>query len=313
MSSKKPIYSLETVEKWKLNKFKNPLTGRPLKKDGNIYKQFEYAEKYYSDHKDEKEINDIKDKKVVKSSNNGAVGEKTYSITFGERVENHQGMQMIGDVARDGFDLADIKIPNAKIYDLCELLDVKLGAENAYLSVLEGGVDKLFGAGFADKLLGEIDGLKYDKKAFMKGRVVNKIARWNNCFADFSQDAKYEEGKGTVIDFKSVPYLNEIRNKLGDVYGAKAKGLNAETNLYYNRQCNIGYHGDTERRIVICIRLGADFPLHYQWYQNCGPVGKKFSVTLKHGDIYAMSEKAVGFDWKKQTILTLRHAAGFGL
>jgi hypothetical protein len=27
-------------------------------------------------------------------------------------------------------------------------------------------------------------------------------------------------------------------------------------------------------------------------------------------DIYAMSEKATGFDWKKKTIVTLRHAAG---
>ena len=28
------------------------------------------------------------------------------------------------------------------------------------------------------------------------------------------------------------------------------------------------------------------------------------------GDVYVMTEKAVGSDWKKSTILTLRHSAG---
>jgi hypothetical protein len=33
-------------------------------------------------------------------------------------------------------------------------------------------------------------------------------------------------------------------------------------------------------------------------------------IELAHGDMYAMSEKAVGFDWKKKKIFTLRHATG---
>lgn len=33
-------------------------------------------------------------------------------------------------------------------------------------------------------------------------------------------------------------------------------------------------------------------------------------VILNNGDIYIMSEKAVGTDWKKKNTLTLRHAAG---
>jgi hypothetical protein len=335
MSLKKPIYSLETVGKWKLNKLKNPLTGRLLKKDGKIYKQFEYAELYYEKNKDNKDNAEIKDKKIINTKNSGVIGEKTYSITFGDRVENHQGMQMIGELKVAGLSLPDIKISylpididippiidnfdykrlriDANVYDLNSLLEGKYQADQAYLSVLEGGVDKIWGKGAADKLLSEMEGLEYDKKALMKGRVVNKIARWNNCIADFSQTPDYAAGKGTVIDFKNVPVLSKIREGLPKIYGQKAKNLLAETNFYYNKQCNIGYHGDTERRIVICIRLGADFPLHYQWYQNCGPVGKKFSITLKHGDIYAMTEKAVGFDWKTQLTPTLRHAAGFGL
>ena len=33
-------------------------------------------------------------------------------------------------------------------------------------------------------------------------------------------------------------------------------------------------------------------------------------LNLNHGDIYIMSEKAVGYDWKMSSIYTLRHAAG---
>jgi hypothetical protein len=74
--------------------------------------------------------------------------------------------------------------------------------------------------------------------------------------------------------------------------------------------CGIGYHGDTERSIVIGARLGEPIPLHYQWYYRSQPVGNNVSINLESGDIYAMSEKAVGNDWKKSSILTLRHAAG---
>jgi len=34
------------------------------------------------------------------------------------------------------------------------------------------------------------------------------------------------------------------------------------------------------------------------------------TINLHHGDMYVMSEKAVGTDWKQRKIATLRHAAG---
>ena len=67
---------------------------------------------------------------------------------------------------------------------------------------------------------------------------------------------------------------------------------------------------DSERKMVACIRLGASTPLHYQWFVQGAPVGKRVKLLLNHGDFYIMSEKATGFDWKKRIIPTLRHAAG---
>ena len=82
-------------------------------------------------------------------------------------------------------------------------------------------------------------------------------------------------------------------------------------NYYYNiDECGIGFHGDTERKIVICARLGATIPIHFQWFHRHKPIGSRKIFTPNHGDIYIMSEKAVGNDWRKSSLYTLRHAAG---
>ncbi len=39
-------------------------------------------------------------------------------------------------------------------------------------------------------------------------------------------------------------------------------------------------------------------------------MGDRIQVVLENGDMYVMSEKAVGFDWLKKIIPTLRHASG---
>ena len=51
-------------------------------------------------------------------------------------------------------------------------------------------------------------------------------------------------------------------------------------------------------------------PLVYLWHIYNRPIGKEIRVNLNHGDIYIMTEKAAGTDWKKSSILCLRHAAG---
>ena len=82
-------------------------------------------------------------------------------------------------------------------------------------------------------------------------------------------------------------------------------------NYYYDiSKCGIGFHGDSERKIVICTRLGATIPMHFQWFYKFKPIGERVIFNANHGDIYIMSEKTVGTDWKKSSIPTLRHAAG---
>jgi alkylated DNA repair dioxygenase AlkB len=145
----------------------------------------------------------------------------------------------------------------------------------------------------------------------MYKRVVNKKARYNLCFADDSQEPKYEEGKGRIVSYDTVPLLNALRFTLPQVIGEKGDSMIAEGNFYYDTdKCGIGWHGDTERRKVIAIRLGKSMNICYQWYLNNIKVGDKAEFILNNGDMYIMSEKATGCDWKKRKIYTLRHAAG---
>jgi hypothetical protein len=249
---------------------------------------------------------------------------KTFSLTFGDVAENHRGMQKIGELSDSGFNFNDLKnIKNlfetkgciCEIIHLHQLLnDEKLHSNNeAYILIIKNAVNILLDDENGKNLLfQEQDILEKDTKAFMYGRVVNKHARHNLCFSEECQEQDYEKGRGKVYAFNEVPLLNKIRERLGEYIGEKGQNLQAEGNYYYDiKKCGIGYHGDTERKKVAAIRLGATIPLCYTWYHNNQNISDIIKLNnIEHGDMYIMSEKATGFDWKSKTKYTLRHAAG---
>lgn len=175
-----------------------------------------------------------------------------------------------------------------------------------------GAVDPSgLGDASADDLFEEQNALPVDTKAWMHGRVVNKVARYNLCFGEEAQEPCYEEKRGRIVAFDAVPLTRRLRSALPAFFGPKARLLQAEGNYYYDSAaCGIGFHGDGERKLVIAVRLGASMPLHYQWFRRCVPVGARTRLTVHHGDVYIMSAKAAGNDWRRPSILTLRHAAG---
>jgi hypothetical protein len=191
-------------------------------------------------------------------------------------------------------------------------IDETIEKEEAGILIIRNGVEKIFGIK-KEEIYEEQKKLEVDKKCFMYGRVVNKHARHNLCFSDFSQEPDYENKKGRVIDFKDdrIKLTNELRNKMGEM-GEEFKKLNAEGNYYYDiEKTFIGAHGDSERRKVIGVRLGEEFPLYYHWYYKNEKVGELCSIEMRGGDVYIMSDKAVGNDWKCRNKYTLRHAAGY--
>lgn len=247
---------------------------------------------------------------------------QTFTLTFCETAENHKGMQQIGKITNRGFSLEELEeiqiwfeangieteLVHLNKY-LPEDLQTLASIEDAYILICKNGLGVIVDP---DELYEEHLNLEKDSKAFMYGRVVNKKARHNLCFADFSQEADYANKKGTVIHFNDVPITKMVRNTFSDILSEREEmhNLFCEGNYYYDKKKTyIGFHGDTERRLVIGARLGADFNIYYQWYHRSKPIGQTFIYTLSHGDMYFMSDKAVGYDWRSSSKYTLRHAA----
>jgi len=188
--------------------------------------------------------------------------------------------------------------------------------EEAYVLVIRKGASLLLGASDSNSNVAmaayekELAGLDVDKQALMRGRVVNKHARWNVCFDSNPQKANIAAGQGTVVAFESVPCTLRMRNNLSRLHPSLAN-IKAEYNDYYDvNKCGIGYHGDSERREVVAVRAGASMPIYFQWFHRSRPFGARLCIPLQGGDLYVMSEKAVGTDWKRSSQLTLRHATG---
>ena len=268
-----------------------------------------------------------------------------YTLTFGDVAENHVGMQKIGSLSERGFDEKDMirfaeyfselgcKVELKPLHFMASALEnsddhkiVQGELDPAFVLVIRDGVNRLLNdPKAADKLYIEQTLLDYDSKAMMKGKVVNKHARHNLCFGESDQDPDYESGKGRVYNIDEVPDLNSLKEKLKSIC-RKCEGLVVEGNYYFDvEKCGIGYHGDAERRKVIAIRLygkrnleskaqdpdpTGDKTICYAWYKGYKQISNIIKLDIGHGDIYIMSEKATGFDWKRPSIPTLRHAAG---
>lgn len=250
----------------------------------------------------------------------------TITVTWGDRAENQVGMQMIGNMATIGFTPEDLELAKKKFDDTNECVLINLNnaldstTKEKYpdiptgaLLIIKNGINTILAdlGKTKEDLFQELDAQEPDTKAFMYGRVVNKRARYNLCFSDEGQEPDYQNKKGRIIAFKDIPLTDYIRNKLPEYFGDKAKDLQGEENYYYDvTKCGIGFHGDAERRIVVGMRLGASMPMHYQWFLRNKPIGSRVPLVFDYGDIYLMSEKTTGCDWKKSSIPTLRHAAG---
>jgi len=156
----------------------------------------------------------------------------------------------------------------------------------------------------------------------VRGKRMTKRARTNLCFVpDREQEPAVFEGKGTIYDLKKMKFLNAAVERIRDdiakgliAIGSKTKVIInvVEGNRYYDlKTTGIGFHGDTERVVVICLSIGGwNYPMRWQWFKDGMPVGKPIEIRLNSGDVYIMSEKSVGADWKKSSMYTLRHAAG---
>ena len=263
----------------------------------------------------------------------------TITITYGDQAEAHYGMKKNGSMAEAGLTIEEIDSAAKKFsdkggsvvnYNLKELLDgCEIEAVQALLPhtqeakflVVENGLDTILSDYDDDEtkmrhqdMYQEQNSLEHDRHYWdtRRKKKLNKHARGNLCFDHESSEADFEgEHVGTIVAFDDVLITNTVRMSLSHYFGRKGEDLKAEGNYYYDTsKCGIGFHGDAERKITIGARLGATMAMSYQWFYRNKAIGKNLRISMPSGTLYAMSQKAAGCDWKKSSILTLRHSAG---
>jgi len=257
-----------------------------------------------------------------------------YAITFGETAILHIGGEEYGSGRRGkGFTVPELtKIAaninngcgsvSAKVISISSVLPENLQCEetNAAVLVIRNGAHLIGGNnGFsADMLLAEQQSVEYDNKYFdtRRKKTLNKRARYNIVFsADKVGDVSHSEdySQCSVKSFGSLPYLSKFRDGLPKVLGEEnASELEAEGNYYYEEKSGIGFHGDSERKVVICLSLGKPSVLRYQWRlpNSSEHLFTPVDIQVGHGDVYVMSEKATGYDWRMRSKVRVVHAAG---
>ena len=235
------------------------------------------------------------------------------TITFGDCSENHVGMEQIGIISDNGYNSKDLDtISSSFLGKEIERIDLTtyLGNENYIgekpeLLIIRNAIEN------HSEIFTELNNLEWDTKYFdtRRQRVLNKHARTNLCFSNYSQLADYENKKGTIVSYDKVPQLSIAKNII--ITSINEESLECEGNKYLNINKNgIGWHGDAERKKVIALRLGETMPICFNWFKGSKPLGTTFTTQINSGDIYIMSEKATGYDWKKRSLYTLRHSAG---
>ena len=274
--------------------------------------------------KKEKKIKKEKKTKKENKKKEKKVDKPTYSLTVGNGGENHTGMEFIGSKRKKGEgwdlerlqyakgileDMFDLEVEIYNLNDLLEGVEIKekLQPEPAYFMLVKNFLaDKVH-----KKFLKELDSYKWDDKYFdtRRQKVLNKHARTNVCYGNSYREPDYENKKGTIIGYKQSPLVLRLKQCVESLM--KEKDLIVEGNKYLDVKKNgIGPHGDTERVIVACLRVGEGMPMKYGWFHKSKVVGKTLTIDVPGGSLYFMSEKAVGADWKSRSKYTLRHAAG---
>jgi hypothetical protein len=153
-------------------------------------------------------------------------------ITAGEQSENHVGMEINGEgLSASGFTIQELnnfkqilleKGIESEYHRLDETLEDSNGVEPAALLIIRDGISKLIEES-ATNMLEEQLSFEWDKKFWdtRRKKVFNKIARYNVCYGEVEQEPDYENKKGTIKAYDSVPILNKWRNSLGIIFGKK--------------------------------------------------------------------------------------------
>lgn len=251
----------------------------------------------------------------------------TATITLSENIMHFSSMQNFGQKAENGFSNDDlIKVYNLFPSGTCEIINLKdilpktlYEIPDAYILIIREQF-KIY----ADEILntmisqegsnseGIITGVSWDDYRIHNSKLVESKLHKKLVFLDIQELYKLPfstiENRGTIYNIRRIPHLFKLNEVFNSLFNER---LYAEGTYYYNtNECYTPMHQKKERKKVINLHLGSSFPLHFCWYHQSQKVSDMKTIQINHGDLYIMSEIAIGNIKESKTKLYLKHSMG---
>jgi hypothetical protein len=136
----------------------------------------------------------------------------------------------------------------------------------------------------------------WDKKVLLRNKVVNRIGKYVISIHDEAQEPNYEQGQYRVLSYNELEDLKVVKNNVNKIVNQNNLLCKGDYN-YNHEKLKLKYQGGKVNN-MICIHLGDPIQLSYKWFFSNKAVSESTGFTLNHGDLYIMSEKATGHDYK---------------
>lgn len=229
-------------------------------------------------------------------------------VSYG--FSNEEMLQMLSMLPKDQTEMHNLKnfLPNT-LYNISDtfVLIIKNffnDDSNNILSVLSSSEasDNEF-----------ITGVNWDKERIHNGKLVNNKLCNKLVFYDLNNDFKLPlslfQNIGTIYNYRKIPSLHKVQQIISSSMGT---GLFVEAENFYNlNECYVPMNQEKNKRKNVGLILGNDFPLHFCWYHNQQKCSDIYTINLRHGDLYILSDNAAGFNKESKTKLYLKHGFGY--
>ena len=252
----------------------------------------------------------------------------SFRLTFSDVVSHGQGMEQFGIPVSSGFNNNELCsmssiLPHEKIElhniksilptTLYDIPDIMVLIMRGFFNDEANNILKVLSSSENSDNDGNIVGLQWDTQRVKNGKIVENRLSNKLVFYDLMGNYKYpsdfSQNRGTIYNYKKIPALNNLHKVLFSTMGA---GMGIEADSFPNiQECYIPMAQEKIKRKNIGMILGSDFPLHFRWYHNQQSCSDLYTINLKHGDLYILSDDAAGYQKELKTKLYLKHGLGY--
>ena len=243
--------------------------------------------------------------------------EQVFNESFTLTFSDASPVKRVGKNAKNGFSIAELRkmcIDFGKKGFECEWIDlnaamppchVLINTPKAAVLVIRKGVSWFKSE--ADDLLLKLKSLQWNEQVWLKHKLVKNPMRRHLKFGE----KQYVSDEGLVVALKACPDIMKIRDSLNEMYSYRSVNFEVEGDHYYDMErCGRDSFGDWDKRMLVGLQVGATMKMAFTWWYQESKFSTPVEIELHHGDIFVLSDKAVGHDIHRKAIATLKRTCG---